>query len=121
MNLRNDSFEDLQQAFDAMEGKGWFARDWRRPSDYSVHGAITWMNQWQFDCTQAANAKYAETKQDWAKIYGELLLGDRSVLYGAEGYHRYQIRGDGEILYIRHTGLSGDDVKAAKAGFGNTL
>jgi hypothetical protein len=121
MNLHKDSFEDLQRTFDLMEGDGWFGRAWRRSGDYSVHAAISWLNNWQYDCTCAANAEHAKGKRDWPDIYRELLLADRFVLYGNGGYHRYQVRGDGEILFIRHSGLPDDDIKAAKAGFSNTL
>ena len=100
-----ESFELLAQ----MEGSQWRRTQEARPLD--PYGYPFWVRAW--------DAKVAAGLRDVpAPLPSFAERATRSALiYGSEGYHRYQITADGDIVLERDTVLPDAASKAQSLGF----
>ena len=94
MNIFTD-YEGTLNAMAEMEGQGWRELTTTESRPESVKGALAFIEE----------AK---------KMQGE---SPTVVVYGNYGFHRYFIKGDGEVLYSRMHGLEEDAEQATRLGF----
>jgi hypothetical protein len=95
MNLFENSDAELEAAFDAVEGIGYWSRCIKYPDRFCLK-----------EVKQALLAQMA-CSPNWDGCF---------VIYGAVGLHRYFVWADGEIKYSVAHGRR-DAVKASASGF----
>ena len=89
-----------------VEGASYRANDRGLGSAYSFASHLAAFAQWEADVKEAGMT-LAEVADD---PVGE-------AIYGASGYHRYIVRGDGRIVFSRYHATAEGIAKALAAGF----
>jgi len=96
-----DLREELLKAFEALEGARWFWESISRPSGYSVHDALKWLDETRAMLDKAARAEWNEKGGDfldcWRKACAE--WPESFCLYGNGGWHRFFVRPTGELVF----------------------
>ena len=103
--------EDLR-AFDLlarMEGEEWRQLQEAHPED--PYGYAFWRRAWEAKVAAGLRELPAPLPS-----FAERAVPD-PVIYGAEGYRRYRVHADGEIVLDRGTGLPAESAKARFLGF----
>jgi hypothetical protein len=120
LNLLQPDLMELRTAFNTLEGKRFFDNEIRRLSDYSLLGAIVWINKVRIEALIAINNQLEkEPNLDWGQAYSSYLKNiGYFVIYGASGYHRYIVYPNGNIEFSSFHASPEKTNLARELGFG---
>jgi len=90
-----------------VEGADWAREQAARPTN--AHGFFAYLNEW----------KMIQDELEPGEVWEDNLCtdGGDSAIYGKEGYSRYIVRGDGEIVLLSWSAREEVQSRARRAGF----
>jgi hypothetical protein len=109
LNLLTTPEEDLEAAFDLMEGKGFFRMSASDDHEHTVKKARERLTKYLKELEEDDDPEWTLEEREKDKMYWS------HCIYGCGGWHRYFVRGDGTIDFSAFHANFPKDKKAQDA------
>lgn len=117
MNILREPILSLITKFGELEGLPWVESTFRK-SQYSMLGALHWLDKLRAEATAEANRLTKEGyPRDWSTIFAEQLQEHSYEIYGDGGWNRYYVDGRGHVRFSKFHSTTDKQIRAAELGF----